>query len=277
MEVRYAPDPARFARMTTAEIRASFLIDNLFKKGKVEMVYSDVDRAIIGSAVPLKEALKLKANKKTMAADFFNERREMGVINIGSAGQIISDDHVYNMASLDCLYLGKGSKKISFVSTNRNKPALYYFVSYPAHSVYPTKQAKIKDAAPVKLGGRKEANQRTIYKYIHPDGIKSFQLVMGFTVLEEGSVWNTMAAHTHERRSEIYFYFNLSKEALVCHLMGKPEETRHMMVRNQEAVISPSWSIHAGAGTANYSFIWSMGGENQQFDDMDGVPIGRLG
>jgi 4-deoxy-L-threo-5-hexosulose-uronate ketol-isomerase len=277
MEVRYAPDPVRFNRMTGAEIRKSFLIDRLFKNGKIEMVYSDVDRAIIGSAVPSKASLKLKANKKTLATDYFSERRELGVINIGKPGRIVVGDESYVMTTLDCLYIGRGTKAISFISKNQKNPALFYFVSYPAHSVYPTKQARIEEAAPVKLGSQKEANQRTIYKYIHPDGIKSCQLVMGFTVLEEGSVWNTMAAHTHERRSEIYFYFNLPEKALVCHLMGKPEETRHIMVRNQQAVISPSWSMHAGAGTQNYSFIWSMGGENQRFDDMDGIHMNRLG
>jgi 4-deoxy-L-threo-5-hexosulose-uronate ketol-isomerase len=277
MEVRYSPDPVRFARMTTAEMRESFLIDRLFKKGRIEMVYSDVDRAIVGSAVPLKESLVLKANKKTLAADYFAERREIGVINIGNPGQIRVDSETYDMVTLDCLYIGRGSKAVSFFSKNQKKPALFYFVSYPAHTGYPVTQARIEDAAPVELGSQREANQRTIYKYIHPDGIKSCQLVMGFTVLEEGSVWNTMATHTHERRSEIYFYFNLAKKALVCHLMGKPEETRHIIVRNHQAVISPSWSIHSGSGTEKYSFIWSMGGENQKFDDMDGIDMDDLG
>jgi 4-deoxy-L-threo-5-hexosulose-uronate ketol-isomerase len=277
MEVRYAPDPVRFPRMTTAEIRQSFLIDGLFKKGKIETVYSSVDRAIIGSAVPLEKSLVLKTSKKIMAADYFTERREIGVINIGHMGHIVVDAKSYEMKTLDCLYIGRGSKAISFISNIKKKPALFYFVSYPAHANHPTRQAKINGATAVKLGSQNEANLRTIYKYIHPDGIKSCQLVMGFTVLAEGSVWNTMSAHTHERRSEIYFYFNLAKEAVVCHLMGKPEETRHIMVRNRQAVISPSWSIHSGAGTQNYSFIWSMGGENQQFDDMDGIQMDRLG
>jgi 4-deoxy-L-threo-5-hexosulose-uronate ketol-isomerase len=258
-------------------MRDNFLLDHLFKKGKIDMVYVHVDRAIVGSAVPTMKKLELKASKKELAAGYFAERREIGVINIGKNSGIVKvDDKQYQMKKLDGLYIGRGHQSIQFRSKSPEDPAYFYFVSYPAHKEYPTTLVKQEDAASVNLGSTKGANQRTIYKYIHPEGIKSCQLVMGFTVLEEGSVWNTMAAHTHERRSEIYMYFSLPKNGIVCHIMGEPQETRHLMVRNREAVISPSWSIHSGAGTSNYSFVWSMGGENQAFDDMDGVDMERI-
>jgi 4-deoxy-L-threo-5-hexosulose-uronate ketol-isomerase len=276
MEVRYAPNIEHYKRMTTDELRKAFLVDSIFKDGEINMVYSDVDRAVIGSAVPLKNKLKLEASKKELASDYFAERREIGVINIGADGSIYADGKEYSMAHKDALYIGRGTKSIEFASKDAAKPARFYFISYPSHKEFPTTHAKFSDAEPAKLGSQKEANKRTIYKYIHMNGIKSSQLVMGLTELDEGNIWNTMPAHTHQRRSEIYLYFNLEKNSALFHFMGEPDETRHIVIRNEQAVISPSWSIHAGAATQNYTFIWAMGGENQAFDDMDVVPLTEL-
>lgn len=272
MEVRYSPDQKRFASMTTDELREALLID-LFQENEIPLVYSDIDRSITGSAVPIDTELKLTASKKEMAADYFAERREIGVINIGNKGTVTVDGTAYEMNYRDCLYIGRGSKDISFKSSNPNSPAKFYIASYPAHSVYPVTHIKFNKATPVKLGSPAEANVRTIYKYIYPDGIKSCQLVMGLTELEEGSIWNTMPAHTHQRRSEVYMYFNIKNDGFVVHLTGEANETRHIIIRDGQAVLSPSWSLHSGAGTQNYSFIWGMGGENQDFDDMDWIPM----
>ncbi len=275
MEVRYISDPIRFARMTTAEIRDSFLIENLFLPNEVSLLYSEVDRAIIGSAVPGKKSLALTASKE-LATDYFCERREIGVLNIGSSGQIIVDGNKFPMENRDGLYIGKGSKDINFSSEDAKNPAAFYLLSFPAHQTFPTKQAKLADAEAVQLGSAEASNQRTIYKYIHPRGIPSCQVVMGFTVLESGSVWNTMPPHTHERRMEVYLYFDMAQSARVFHLMGTPEETRHIVVANRQAVISPSWSLHSGVGTGSYTFCWGMGGENQTFEDMDAIEIEQI-
>ncbi|MFH0990577.1 MAG: 5-dehydro-4-deoxy-D-glucuronate isomerase [bacterium] len=273
MEVRYTTDAQHFKRMTTEEVRAMFLIDTLFQPDTIPLVYADVDRSITGSAVPVTQSLELLAITKEMAAEYFTQRREIGVINIGEQGSIIVEGTEYAMAHKDALYIGKGSKKIVFKSTDMATPAKFYFVSYPAHKEYPATHAKFSDAEPTNFGSVKDANQRTIYKYIHPKGIPSCQLVMGLTMLNEGSVWNTMPVHTHQRRSEIYMYFGLPENALVFHLLGEPSETRHIVVKNQQAVLSTSWSIHSGVATQAYTFIWAMGGENQVFDDMDWVPM----
>ena len=276
MEVRYSPDHIGIKRMTTGELRKTFLIDSLFVSGKVEMVYSDIDRSITGSAVPLENPLKLLASKKEMASEFFAERREIGIINIGGAGKINVDGKTYSMELKDGLYIGRGTKEIEFESSNPKLPAKFYFSSYPAHKEYPCVQIKFGETQPNKLGSEKNANKRTIYKYIHEKGVRSCQLVMGLTELEEGSNWNTMPVHTHQRRSEVYMYFNLSEDSCLFHFIGEPDETRHIVVRNGQAVFSPSYSIHSGVGTQNYSFIWSMGGENQDFDDMDWVEMKDL-
>lgn len=268
MEVRYSPDPVRFCRMTTQEVRDSFLIESLFKPNSIEMVYADVDRAIVGSAVPADKPLAL-TSADALRADFFCQRRELGILNIGQAGSVIIDGQTYTMANLDCLYVGRGSKEITFASDSAGEPAKYYLLSYPAHKEYPTTQIRIEQANPIRLGSIEAANKRTIYQFIHPNGVKSCQLVMGFTILEPGCVWNTMPPHTHARRMEVYLYFNVPADARVFHYMGKPDETRHIAVADGQAVISPSWSIHAGVGTAAYTFCWGMGGENQAFDDMD--------
>jgi len=276
MDLRFTTDNTSYKKMTTDELKKLFLIDKLFQEDEVYMLYSDVDRSITGSAVPKNDRLKLLSSKKEMAADYFLQRREIGIINIGGNGSIIADGKVFSLEYKDALYIGKGTKEIEFSSLHAEQPAKFYFVSYPAHTEYPTTHKKFSDAEPVKLGSQKDANKRTIYKYIHPNGIKSCQLVMGLTELDEGNVWNTMPVHTHQRRSEVYMYFNINEEAVVLHLFGEPNETRHFILRNGQAVISPSWSVHSGVATQSYSFIWGMGGENQDFDDMDWVSMKDL-
>ncbi len=276
MDVRYSADPQSFARMSSAEIRNRFLIDSLFAPDAVRMVYSDHDRAIVGSAVPQREPLPLVASAKEMAAATFTERREIGIINIGGDGTIRVGGREFTLGSRDCLYVGRGAGEVVFAAGHPDRPPRYYFVSYPAHASCPTSRAAQADAEATTLGGVRGANRRTIHKYIHPNGIKSCQLVMGMTVLEEGSVWNTMPPHTHQRRTEVYLYFDLPPAAAVFHFMGEPEATRHVVIHNEQAVLSPSWSIHAGVATEAYTFIWAMGGENQAFDDMDPVRVENL-
>jgi 4-deoxy-L-threo-5-hexosulose-uronate ketol-isomerase len=272
METRYTADNIRYKTMTTQELRDAYLINNLFAKGTVELLYCEVERSVVGSAVPTSGALKLEAGKE-LASDHFCDRREVGILNIGEGGTVTVDGTVYDMENLDCLYIGRGSKEISMDSNDNTKPAKFYILSYPAHADYPTAHAKKSDAEPVKLGSLRDSNERTIFKYIHPQGIKSCQLVMGITALEEGSVWNTMPCHTHERRTEVYLYFGIDDDAAVFHMMGAGDETKHIVVRDGEAVISPMWSIHSGAGTRAYTFCWGMGGENQVFTDMDHIDI----
>jgi 4-deoxy-L-threo-5-hexosulose-uronate ketol-isomerase len=275
MQIRYSPNQTDYLRLGTAELRAAFLIDSLFAPGKLELVYSDADRAIVGSAVPTAGPLKLSADAELRAA-FFCERRELGVLSIGGAGTVDVDGTKHEMGKLDCLYVGRGSKEVSFASKDVASPAAFYLLSYPAHAAYPTTLARTKDATPVELGNAADANRRTIYKYIHTGGIKSCQLVMGFTKLQDGAVWNTMPPHTHTRRSEVYLYFDLDPKRRVMHFMGAPQETRHLVLADRQAVISPSWSIHCGCGTGAYTFCWGMGGENQTFEDMDAAPIDQL-
>ncbi len=276
MDVRYSPDQNGFKSLGTGELRNSFLIDSLFQKNKIPLTYSDIDRSITGSAVPSGKTLKLTASKKEMSTNYFTERRELGIINIGAAGSVKVDGKEYQMDHRDGLYIGRGSKEVEFRSANAKKPAAFYFVSYPAHTAYPDQHIKFSKSTPVKLGSLEESNKRTIYKYIHPGTMKTCQLVMGLTQLEKGSVWNTMPSHTHQRRSEVYMYFDLKPDAFVVHLLGEPAETRHILIRDRQAVLSTSWSMHSGCGTQNYSFIWAMGGENQEFDDMDWIPMKEL-
>lgn len=272
IETRHVADPVRFARMTSDEIRECFLVQGLFAAGEVKLVYSYVDRVIVGSAVPVDQPLRLEGSK-ALASDYFTQRREVGVMNIGGSGQVAADGESFPMGHMDVLYIGRGSRDVRFESEDAGAPARFYLVSYPAHTDYPTRVASMSDAEPIRLGSQEAANKRTIYKCIHPDGIRSCQLVMGFTELESGNVWNTMPAHTHARRMEVYMYVGVSGDDRVFHLMGKPGETRHIVMRDGEAVISPSWSIHAGVGTKSYTFVWCMGGENQAFDDMDPVSM----
>jgi 4-deoxy-L-threo-5-hexosulose-uronate ketol-isomerase len=275
MQIRYSPDPQSYQKLSTAELRAAFLVESLFAPGRLELVYSDADRAIIGSAVPGATAIKLAADAELRAA-FFCERRELGVLNIGGAGSVEVDGKRYELDKLDTLYVGRGSKDVSFSSRDVANPAVFYLLSYPAHAAHPTTLIKRAEAAPVELGTLADANRRTIYKTIHMGGAKSCQLVMGFTQLQEGAVWNTMPPHTHTRRSEVYIYFDLPAQRRVMHFMGTPENTRHLAIADRQAVISPSWSVHCGCGTGAYSFCWGMGGENQEFTDMDAVTLERL-
>jgi 4-deoxy-L-threo-5-hexosulose-uronate ketol-isomerase len=275
MQIRYSPGPVEYPRLTTSELREAFLVETLFAPGKLALTYSDADRAIAGSAVPTTSPIKLSADAELRAA-YFCERRELGVLNVGGEGTIEVDGKAFSLGKLDCLYVGRDSQNVSFASHKASDPAAFYLMSYPAHAAYPTTQAQVKDATPVELGTVADANRRTIYKYIHPGGIESCQLVMGFTRLAEGAVWNTMPPHTHARRSEIYLYFDLDSKRRVMHFMGTPQETRHLIVSDRQAIISPSWSLHCACGTGAYTFCWAMGGENQAFDDMDAAPVEQL-
>lgn len=261
--------------MNTSELREQFLIEDLMTNGEIKLTYSHYDRIIVGGAVPTNGSLALE-NFPMLRAEFFLERREMGVINVGGHGSISVDGKAYDLAKKDCLYIGRGSKEISFSSKDAGTPAEFYILSAPAHKEYPTTLMKEADATPVTLGSAETSNHRTIYKYIYADGIQSCQLVMGLTTLKTGSVWNTMPSHVHDRRMEAYFYFDLAADQTIFHFMGEPQETRHMTVHNNQAIISPPWSIHSGCGTSNYSFIWGMGGENQDYGDMDAVAITDL-
>ena len=276
MDVRYSTDPERFKTMPAESLRAMFLIDNLFTFDEVPMTYSDIDRSITGSAVPKTKTLALLASKKEMAAEYFAERREIGIINIGGTGSIGVDGNVFVLGPKDALYIGRGARTVEFKSAKESDPAKFYFVSYPAHKEFPAVLVHFADADRSSLGSGQDSNKRTINRLIHAGGVKSCQLVMGLTELEQGSVWNTMPSHTHQRRSEVYMYFNIQQDAVVVHFMGQPEETRHMIIRIGQAVLNPSWSIHSGVGTRSYSFIWAMGGENQAFNDMDDVPMSLL-
>ncbi len=274
MEIRYAIHPDDFTSYDTELIREEFLIQNLFTPGKINMVYSHNDRIIIGGLTTV-EPMVLEAGRE-IKADYFLQRREMGIVNIGGKGLVTVDGQKYVLEKQDGLYIGMGCREIIFSGQDIKNPAKFYFNSATAHCIHPTTKIAIDSVEANHLGSINESNERTIYKYIHPNGVQSCQLVMGMTILNPGNVWNTMSCHTHERRIEVYLYFNLSDQSVVFHLMGRPGETRHITIRNEEAVISPSWSIHSGVGTSNYTFIWGMVGENQDFDDMDNVGMDDL-
>lgn len=275
MEFLFTVDRNSYRRMTTGELRDAFLVDGMFAPGEATLCYTDVDRAVVGSAVPLKDALTMPVHKE-LASDFFAQRREIGVINIGGSGKVTVDGETFDVDNRDSLYIGRGSRNVQFRSDSENSPAKYYILSYPAHSEYPTTLVKQADAKHLELGSSEQCNERVIHQSIRPGIVDTCQIVMGFTQLAPGSVWNTMPAHTHRRRSEIYMYFDLDEASNVFHFMGEPDEVRSLVVRDCEAVVSPSWSIHSGAGTRNYTFVWGMGGENQQFDDMDFVDMKTL-
>jgi 4-deoxy-L-threo-5-hexosulose-uronate ketol-isomerase len=275
MKLLQMADPVRYPRMTTAEIRDTFLLEGLFVPGALKLAYVDLDRTVIGGAVPTVAPLELDTQPE-LRAEFFCERRELGVLNVGGAGSVSVDGKEYKLDKLDVLYVGRGSKAVQFASENSEEPAAFYLLSYPAHAQHPTAMVKFKDLDGLKLGASETCNKRTIYKAIHKDGIKSCQLVMGFTLLEEGSIWNTMPPHVHMRRSEVYLYFDVDPAQRVLHLMGPKDETRHLLMADREVVVSPGWSIHAGVGTKRYTFCWGMGGENQDYTDMDGVAITEL-
>jgi len=274
MEVRYPANPEDFKSYDTARMRREYLIQELFVPGRAKLVYSHSDRLIVGGVTP-SEPVPLTAGDE-LRAEYFLERREMGIINVGGPGTVTADGVRYDLKTKDGLYLGKGVREVVFASADKANPAKFYLNSAPAHAVLPAQKVEISQATPNHLGSKAEANERTIYKYFHPDGVKSCQLVMGMTILETGCVWNTMPSHTHERRMEAYFYFGMAPNALVFHMMGQPGETRHVVMRSEEAILSPSWSIHSGVGTASYTFIWGMAGENQTFSDMDAVAMGDL-
>lgn len=275
MKIRYANNPQDSRKYTTKELREHYLVEEIFKANEISLTYSHVDRIIFGGAMPVDKVLKLEAGKE-MGVSYFLERREMGVINVGGQGSIILDGVGYELKAQDGIYIGMGVKSIEFKSQDQENPAKFYINSVPAHKSYPTVKIDINEASPVRLGDNATLNKRTIYQYVHPNVCESCQLLMGMTILEEGNAWNTMPCHTHERRMEVYFYFNMEEDTRVFHFMGEPEETRHLVVKNEEAIISPSWSIHSGVGTSNYTFIWGMCGENQTFDDMDAVEMSRL-
>ena len=272
MDIRYSANQRDFKHYTTGEIRDEFLIENLYQPDKVVAVYSHVDRMVTLGCMPVDEVVPIDKDIdicSNFGTKYFLERREIGIFNIGGKGEIAADDETFTLDYKDCLYITKGTKNVTFKSLDKSNPAKFYMVSAPAHISYKTKFISIKDAAKKPLGDNKTSNKRVINQFIHPDVLQTAQLSMGMTVLDEGNVWNTMPAHTHERRMEIYMYFEVPKDNVIFHLMGEPNETRHVVMKNETAIISPSWSIHSAAGTSNYTFIWAMGGENQAFDDMD--------
>ena len=257
------------------QLRSNFLIESIFQKNEISLSYTHYDRVILGGVMPTSSEISLPTYDN-LKSDYFLERREIGIINVGGEGEILVDDSVFSLSKLDALYVGKGCKSVIFKSLNSENPAQFFLLSAPAHHEYPTCKMSKEEASPVSLGSVETANERTIYKYIHRDGIQSCQVVMGLTVLKTGSVWNTMPAHVHDRRMEAYLYFDVDPAHRVFHLMGQPQNTRHLVVANHQAVLSPPWSIHSGAGTTNYSFIWGMAGENQDFADMDFTNIADL-
>ena len=274
MDIRYSANQRDFKRYTTEEVRQEFLMENLFRADMVTAVYSHVDRMVTFGCMPVKEEVPLDKGIDVwhnFGTKFILERREIGIFNVGGAGTITADGVTYELGYKDCLYITMGTKQVTFKSQDGDRPAKFYMVSAPAHKACQTKLLTIKDANKVPCGDAKTSNKPTINQFIHPDVLETCQLSMGMTSLEPGSVWNTMPAHTHERRMEIYFYFEIPENEVVFHMMGEPQETRHVVMQNEQAIISPSWSIHAGCGTANYTFIWAMGGENKAFDDMDHI------
>jgi len=272
MDVRQGIHSAHAKQMTTEELRKEFLIDKIFVPGQVTMTYSHIDRIVVGGIVPTDKKLVIEAGKE-FGVDYLLERRELGTINIGGAGTVTIDGTDYELDTEDGLYVPMGTKELSFASKDAKNPAKFYFACTPAHASYPAVKINIADASPAKLGDPNLGNVRTIYKYLHPSVLQTCQLSMGLTKLEPGSMWNTMPCHTHERRMEVYLYFDMPEDGVVFHMMGEPSETRHIVMRNEQAVISPSWSIHSGVGSQRYTFIWAMCGENQVFDDMDFIDM----
>jgi len=273
--VRHAVSAREAKGFDTAALRAHFLIPEIFQPGHISLTYTHVDRTIIGGAMPMTDDLTLTSSKP-VGADPFLARREMGVFNVGGAGIVVLDGQDYGLDTADCLYVPMATADVRFRSADPNDPAKFYLVSVPAHQVWPAKRIRPHEANLLELGTAADANRRVLRQYIHPDICPSCQLVMGMTQIEEGSVWNTMPCHTHDRRSEIYLYFDMAPQTRVFHFMGEPDETRHLVIANEQAVVSPGWSIHCGAGTARYSFVWSMAGDNQDFTDMDMVAMETL-
>lgn len=272
MKIKYAANPTDVKTYDTTRLRSEFHCPGIVESGTINLVYSHYDRFIFGGIVPTDQSIILPTYDQ-LKSDYFLERRELGAINVGGPGKITVDGKEYQVNNLDTLYIGKGKKEVTFESSDPTNPAKFYLNSTPAHHEYPTTLGAKADVNKVELGSQSTSNERIIYQCIHEKGIQSCQLVMGITELKEGNVWNTFPPHLHDRRMEVYFYFDLPGDHLVMHFMGQPQETRHLAVRNEEAVISPSWSIHAGSGTTHYKFVWGMGGENKSFADMDSVPL----
>jgi len=275
IDVRQVCSPTETKTFDTSQLRANYLIAQIFISDQITMTYSHLDRTIVGGAMPCAGQLKLQSSKQ-VGSDNFLDRRELGVINVGGAGKILLDGQQYDLAITDCLYVPKGVKEVLFESLDESNPAKFYFISTPAHRTYEIKKITSEDAILLELGTQDDANVRSLRQFIHPDICDSCQLVMGVTEIKEGSVWNTMPAHIHDRRSEVYLYFDMNKDTRVFHMMGEPNETRHIVVANEQAILSPGWSIHSGAGTGRYSFIWSMAGDNQDFTDMDFIKMKDL-
>jgi 4-deoxy-L-threo-5-hexosulose-uronate ketol-isomerase len=275
MNQRFAIGPRETATLNTDGIRAHFLVENIFVPGEICLTYTHYDRMIVGGAQPTDAALALPC-PESLKAGYFLKRRELGVLNVGGAGQVRVGNDTYELGPQDCLYVGMGATDVRFVSHDAASPAKFYLLSAPAHHAHPTTRRTQAQATPVAMGAMETANARTIYKYIYAAGIQSCQLVMGLTQLKPGSVWNTMPSHTHDRRMESYLYFNLPEGQRVLHMLGEPTETRSLWVSNEQAILSPPWSIHTGCGTAAYAFIWGMAGENREYTDMDAVPLGVL-
>lgn len=275
MQIHETSYPRLANSLPTDQLRAEFLVSGLFTAGAANFRYWETDRTILGGITPGATAIPLP-NPAEVRSAFFLERREAGVINLGGPGSLTVDGATHAMDALDAIYLGRGTKSVSFASRSAESPARFYFLSYPAHAAYPVRHIPIKDAKGDRLGARETANERTIFKLIHPAAFPTCQLVMGFTRLEPGCVWNTMPPHTHLRRSEVYCYFGVPANQAVFHFMGEPSATRHLVVRDLDVVLSPPWSVHCGCGTQAYSFVWGMGGENQDFPDMDPAPVANL-
>lgn len=276
MERRFASHPNEVKHFDTERLRREFHVPVLFAADELKLVLTHEDRMIIGGALPVKETVALATDLKELGVTYFLERRELGIINVGGKGIVVADGTEYDLNAKECLYVGKGTKEVLFKSVDSASPAKFYLNSAPAHKEYPTVKATLETSEFANLGDIKNSNERSIHRLIHASGIQSCQLVMGLTQLKPGNMWNTMPAHTHPRRMEAYFYFELPEDAVVVHLMGEPSETRHIVMRNEEAVVSPSWSIHSGVGTSNYTFIWSMAGDNIRYDDMDPVSMKEL-
>lgn len=275
METRYAIHPEDMKQYTTEELRREFLVEALFEPGQVHLTYTHNDRMIFGGVTPTEGELSIKLDKE-LGTEYFLERRELGIINIGGEGFVILDGTKYDMQGRDGLYVGKGTREVLFGSNDANQPAKFYINSTPAHHTYPTVKIDINNIVPLEMGEPGTLNEREIYQYVHPNVCESCQLQMGLTMLSPGSVWNTMPCHTHERRMEVYLYFDMEPDTRVFHFMGKPDETRHLVIKNEQAAISPSWSIHTGTATSNYTFIWGMCGENITYTDMDHVKMDEL-
>lgn len=275
ISVRHASHPDAVRGYDTETLRDHFLVPTIFEADETLFTYSHIDRFVVGGAMPVAGPVKLESSKEIGSPNFL-DRRELGVVNVGGAGRVTVDGAVYELAPRDALYVAMGSKDVTFESLDRREPAKFYLNSTPAHARFETMKISIGQAKAVHLGDPAQSNERTIYQMIHPDVVRTAQLVLGMTVLKPNNMWNTMPCHTHDRRCEVYFYFDLPDDARVMHLMGEPEQTRHLVVANEQAVISPPWSIHSGVGTRNYTFIWAMGGDNQDFTDMDFVAMDRL-